>query len=610
MSKLYITFSLLFVFVSVKSQRFDWVSFTPLSSGSSGSGNISVVHDDENNIYTVSVFNDPIIIGEDTLTHVGNFNRPDILITKWNQNGQPIAYRHFANWSTNGNPDPQRLLYDEDNQEIILAINSYYFGMQVTLIGNQSSADTLLSLSQGALIRFNKDLDFISEVNIPGGNSYVTPGVVKNGFVYAAQGYTNTISKTDRDGNVIWSITPTGAGYNIQDIELTNQDTLFVIGYYTGSIFGDVTPLDLGGVSVSPPTAGNSTHTIIFKLDTAGNVLQGSYFAESTSYLNPVRLSSDPSGNLVVASGYAIGGQAIGNDTLSDPTGGSDAFVVKLNSALIPQWVTELHHTGGNMEIQDVVVNDSGKISAIGLYGSNANFGGFQLETAGFGSGFLVMLENSNGNVQYATNFGSLSAGTGRPHSVSRNNDTYYIGGLSFGTGEIGARYGCYTHTQAAAFLTVFTDSLFLPPSVQLTYEPPSLVATSNQAGGTYQWFLDGIEIDSEISNNIPVSTNGIYSVIFNQFGCAATDTLEILTVGINETNKDFFIYPNPASEFIHVNSVNKNSDYLLFNSSGQLVMKGKLNNNAIINTTSLTSGIYFIHFPDQGISSRVNIIN
>src|SRR5690606_32937505 len=99
--------------------------------------------------------------------------------------GEPLGYRHLANWSTNGNPDPQQLLFDEENGEVLLTISSYYNGMQVTLLSNGTEADTLLSLAPGAVLRFSTDLDFISKKNIPGGTSYGTAAAVKDSCLYA-----------------------------------------------------------------------------------------------------------------------------------------------------------------------------------------------------------------------------------------------------------------------------------------------------------------------------------------------------------------------------------------------------------------------------------------
>lgn len=520
-------FTLLISLVSIQSfaQRFDWVSFTPLTTGNAngGSGGLSVTTDNEGNIYNVAVFNDPIVVGDDTLYHVGNLNRPDILITKWNSDGEPLAYRHIANWSGNGNPDPQGLMFDEVNGEILLTISSYYYGMQITLLSNGIEEDSLMSLAHGAVLRFNTDLSFVSQKNLPGGNSYGTAAVVKDGFLYGAHGYNSVISKTDNTGTVLWSVTPTGTTYAIFDLAVSSDDFVYVIGHYHSNQFvGD--GVTLGGISVMPPSPGNNSQVIIFKLDTDGNVLQGYHLAEAQFSLPAIRITTDSEGNVFVAIPYAIGGQLIGTHTLGSPTGANDGFVAKLNSNLEPQWVTEVHHTGGNMEMRDIVVNASGKITAIGLYGGNATIGTYPMSSSQYGSSFLAQLDNVTGNVVYATAFG-LHIGTARPYSLTNQDDKYYITGLSYGSTLTQASYGCYTESYTNAYLTIFTDTPFETPTVELVYGSVSLLASTNVDGASFQWFLNGEEIEGETGSSIVPSVAGDYEVVVSYYGCTASDT-------------------------------------------------------------------------------------
>lgn len=184
-------------------QRFEWVSFTPLTAGNSGSGALYVTTDPDNNIYTVAVFNDPIIVGEDTLYHGGNLNRPDIVVVKWNENGEVLNYRHFYNFSTNGNPDPQGMEWDATNNVLLISVSSYYSGTPVTLVGDDNEEDLQLEILAGSVLRFDSDLNFVSKLDIPGGSTYYSPIATKDGFVYAAHGYSTTVSKLDSENNVV-----------------------------------------------------------------------------------------------------------------------------------------------------------------------------------------------------------------------------------------------------------------------------------------------------------------------------------------------------------------------------------------------------------------------
>jgi hypothetical protein len=609
MNKFFLVIPLLFSTTLINAQRFDWVSFTPIASGSinGASGNLCVTTDNEGNIYTVSVFNNQIIVGNDTLLHTGNLGRPDLLLTKWSANGEPINYRHMANLSNNGNPEPQEMIFDSQKGEILLTISSFTT-IPLPLLhlwGNSVESDTTLTLGPGAVLRFNKNLGFVSNKIIPGNMTYKTCTFLKDGFLYSAQGYSSTIAKTDSLGNVVWSKTATGPnGFSVRDLIVTNDDMIYLIGYYMGSGLFNA-PLVLDGTSVLPPTAGNNTHSVIFKLDTAGNVLQGKYFAEVRNNLN---ICSDANSNIYIACGYSVGGQSLGNFTLSNPTVASDGFIAKLNSNLDIEWVKELHHTGGNMEMNDIIYTE-GKISVIGLYGNTAQFGNFSLDHAQSGSCYIVQMNDATGNIEYATNFGNL-AGTGRPHSFSRFNNKFYIGGLSYGTTLSEAKYGCYTHSKACAFLTSFTDTIFPALNVSLSYNAPVLQAVNNAGLASFEWFLNGQLIPNQSSSTIVPSENGQYVVVINAHGCTASDTLEVLNIGIekeHETNAKYKVFPNPADNIVSLSGITEDSFISVYDSKGKLIFQEyKLNPDYTINTSGFQSGLYLVKI--ESLLSSVNI--
>lgn len=71
--------------------------------------------------------------------------------------------------------------------------------------------------------------------------------------------------------------------------------------------------------------------------------------------------------------------------------------------------------------------------------------------------------------------------------------------------------------------------------------------------------------------------------------------------VGINELSKlDFKIYPNPANDFIKIDTDNLNSEikYQLTNSFGQILLSGV--NRTIIDVSSIPAGIYFLKITNE----------
>lgn len=589
--------------VSIHAQRFDWVSFTPLSTGSDGSGTRSVANDSEGNIYTVCFFNDPIIAGQDTLYHTGNPGRPDILLAKWNPAGEVINYRHIANWSNNGNPDPQEVIFDELNDEILLTFMSYYNGMQITLLANDTETDSLMSLTPGAVLRFTTDLDFISYKSIPGATGYTTPTVLKDEYVYSAQGYNSLVSRTDTSGTEYWSVSSNGS-YYVHDIAISPQDSLYVIGY---SQYGG--ELSMGGISTTAPSLGNFTHAHIFKLDTAGTVQQGIHFLEAAYYLFPLRLTTDDDGNLYVAGSYQIGGQVIGDHTLSNPTGVRDGFVTKLNSSLEPIWTTEFHHTGGDMKCFDVVFHPDGHIVVVGNYSGTGTFGQFSFDGTTQGYCFLTKIDVETGDILHAESFGTY-AGSATAYAVSRVDNKYYIGGMSGALGESTASYGCYTHSFPMAYLTLFTDTMFSLPSLSLQYGNGLLTASSNIPDPQYTWYLNGEVIEGETSGSITPAVIGTYEVMVSYFGCT-TSAEVVITEIINSTDHSVNavnlvqLFPNPSHGFVSIVNIPADSEIRLLDITGKMVFRELVRSSQLIlNTAGFADGVYNVQIETNGTTT------
>jgi len=526
-------------------QLFDWVSFTPSTTyaGNNSFGGYCVTTDDEGNIYSVTNFLQPVIVGSDTVYHGGAASKPDILITKWNPAGEVMGYRHFRNFSGSGDLDPEKIVYDEVNEQVILSISSYFASTQVTLVGDSTVADTTLYLTKGSVIRFDKNLDFVSKANIPGDWQANTPIATKDGFLYTSNTgyYSSSIAKFDVANNMLWSLTPTGTvgRFDITSITISNQDTIYVVGYFTSN---GVTTVTLGGVSItSPPGAYNQVG--IFKIDTAGNVVAGKYLCQAHYNSNPIQITTDTQGYVYVAAPYDVTGQVL-NHSLNITPSGVDGFVAKLNPDLQSvEWVTELKDDG-NINTNSIMVHPSGKITLVGHYSGNATFGNFPLAFSKFGTGFIAQFDNATGNILYATNVGGLTSGTGRAFGVANAGNKYYISGQSFGSNNTNpaytASYGCFGITYTGQFLTCFVDTAPPIPQTNFSYirEQNKVYFSSGITDGQF------VSIDFGNGKSTTVQTNpthvygkGLFTaVLTTKKDCyVRKDTLLILFKGIQK---------------------------------------------------------------------------
>jgi len=72
--------------------------------------------------------------------------------------------------------------------------------------------------------------------------------------------------------------------------------------------------------------------------------------------------------------------------------------------------------------------------------------------------------------------------------------------------------------------------------------------------------------------------------------------TLNILSTNEVDSNK-INIYPNPTSNYIHMENLNTSRDYKIFTVTGRLVKEGVINKSEPVNIQNLSNGIYFMNF-------------
>ena len=81
--------------------------------------------------------------------------------------------------------------------------------------------------------------------------------------------------------------------------------------------------------------------------------------------------------------------------------------------------------------------------------------------------------------------------------------------------------------------------------------------------------------------------------------------TVEI-GVGIDENEVMFAIYPNPAKDFININTNAVKYDYQLINSLGQVIISGTANGEYQLNISGINKGVYFLKVVADG-EARIN---
>ena len=82
---------------------------------------------------------------------------------------------------------------------------------------------------------------------------------------------------------------------------------------------------------------------------------------------------------------------------------------------------------------------------------------------------------------------------------------------------------------------------------------------------------------------------------------------VEVTTVGLDESEDEVRVYPNPVGDWLHVD-MEQAFDYVLFNAVGQQVMQGESGGKAQLRCSDLPKGLYFMHIatPSQVVVKKV----
>ena len=157
------------------------------------------------------------------------------------------------------------------------------------------------------------------------------------------------------------------------------------------------------------------------------------------------------------------------------------------------------------------------------------------------------------------------------------------------------------------------------------TYDPvQNLTATVNMNQVTLTWEAAAVKyiverngvqvaeteettfVDSELADG--VYTYMVTAVYENGQSMPASVTAEVDTIGLEEMEVMFAIYPNPAKDVININTNAVKYEYQLINGLGQVVISGTSNGAQQINVSDINKGMYFLKVIADG-EARINKI-
>ena len=150
-------------------------------------------------------------------------------------------------------------------------------------------------------------------------------------------------------------------------------------------------------------------------------------------------------------------------------------------------------------------------------------------------------------------------------------------------------------------------------PQVTITAQGNQLLAS---AAASYQWYLNGTLLTSEISSTITPITSGNYSVqVTDANGCSGTSSsFNFVINAIQELSaSDMRIFPNPnATGLLQIDLAREIPAGLLkiFDATGRLAMQTEIRNQkSRVSIANLSAGLYTVSIEATGVVLRKKLV-
>jgi PKD repeat protein len=155
------------------------------------------------------------------------------------------------------------------------------------------------------------------------------------------------------------------------------------------------------------------------------------------------------------------------------------------------------------------------------------------------------------------------------------------------------------------SYITVIT-----PPAAPTVIDNTGTL-TSSYVGSGNQWYdTNGIIAGATNDTYLPTQGGSYYVVYTDVNGCTSTSAPIISTIGIENYNVNFSIYPNPTTEKLTIDAGTLvKANIKLMDLSGRMVMISKMNQSLMqLDLTQLSDGIYMIRieYGDRSITKKI----
>lgn len=441
------------------------------------------------------------------------------------------------------------------------------------------------------------------------GNIFITgwfegPSFIIDADTLVTSGWADVfIAKYDPNGNVLWSRSATGAGYEESFGICTDADgNTYITGNFVSSTIAFGSHIL---VNSAPPM---TCDLFVVKFDTAGNVLwarRGDGPGDNLSQ----SISADSWGNVFIAGGY-YGTMAFGSSLLlynnNQSVYSPNAFIAKYDTNGNILWAKSAGQPDYADQSYSVSTDGSGSAYITGFfYTPSISFDSVSLSNAGYADIFIAKYD-SIGNVVWAKRAGGPSDETG-----------YAVAADSAGTVFITGQFSEPACTFGALVVTTPVNGYI--PLFLVKYDGngnaicgSALESAGNQkngiiAGDTGTVFLCGAFGAPQLTLGSTVLTlTGSSSAFAAKYSCED----EVSSLSEWNSEEAVTVFPNPTSGKIFLHSTHSAGTVLVTNALGEIVYSSVIENPSLaIDLSNQAEGIYFYEIIGENSRSGGKII-
>lgn len=248
-----------------------------------------------------------------------------------------------------------------------------------------------------------------------GGQSYSSAPLIRTGF----------FSRIDTNGNVVWTHIVRGNDITIEDVEIDQNDSIFLLGYFSDSV--DLDPSAASHI-ITPSNNWYSSSIFLAKYDSNGNFDQGRQIEFKGSLSSGIkhykpRISIDNNSSLILAFAAKASGWVdidLSNDSLwldASKHALPSVYIVKYNLSFKYQWHITLHGAyNSTINLGDLKTNINNDIlicaATYDKLESEPQQAALSFQASSPSNGALLICLSQTGSFKWLTSIGDASLAT------------------------------------------------------------------------------------------------------------------------------------------------------------------------------------------------------